>query len=243
MRFKQLYSSSSGNLYTVTASNGERLLIECGVVWPKIQKALNYNLDGIVGCLVSHDHKDHCKAIEDVMRAGIDVYASMGTLEACGVLDNRRTNILDADQGSYVGGSEFLVYSYAVNHDATEPLMFVIRHGNIRCNDLKFMLFATDTSHIKQRFTSPFSIIAIECSYDKDVLAKRVKEKDINEVLAKRLLTSHMERSEAMRYIEKFCALTKCQEIHLLHMSGDNLNKRQTRKEFEERFLIDTKIV
>ena len=82
MQFKQHYSGSSGNLYEVIANNGKRLLIECGVTWPKIQKALNYDLKHIVACFVTHGHKDHSKALKDVRLAGIEIYASAETFKS-----------------------------------------------------------------------------------------------------------------------------------------------------------------
>jgi hypothetical protein len=62
----------------------------------------------------------------------------------------------------------------------------------------------------------------------------------INETLANRLLASHLEKSEAMKYIEQFCNIKKCVELHLLHLSADNLDKEKTRKEFESKFHITT---
>jgi len=56
MKFIQHYSGSSGNLYEVVSNNGKRLLIEAGVVWAKVQKALRYDLKSISGCLLSHEH-------------------------------------------------------------------------------------------------------------------------------------------------------------------------------------------
>ena len=38
-------SSSTRNLYCITAANGQRLLVECGVTWAKLQKALNYKAE------------------------------------------------------------------------------------------------------------------------------------------------------------------------------------------------------
>ncbi|MDO8302889.1 MAG: MBL fold metallo-hydrolase, partial [Sedimentisphaerales bacterium] len=75
MQAKQHYSSSAGNLYEITAANGKRLIIDPGVKWPKIQKALGYNLPGIEAAFVSHCHKDHAAAVKDAIKAGIDVYA------------------------------------------------------------------------------------------------------------------------------------------------------------------------
>ena len=43
--------------------------------WKLILEALEYNLEGIEGCCVTHEDKDHCKAVEYVMSAGIDVYS------------------------------------------------------------------------------------------------------------------------------------------------------------------------
>ena len=56
MQFDSFYSSSSGNLYVVTATTGERLLIECGVPWRKILPCIEYNLGDVRACLISHAH-------------------------------------------------------------------------------------------------------------------------------------------------------------------------------------------
>ncbi len=232
MIFTQLYSSSAGNLYIITASNGKRLMIECGVVWSKLQKALNYDLKDIVGCLVSHEHLDHSKAIREVMQAGIDVFASAGTFGTQWTSGRRAKVIKDFDVIEL--SDTFKVRAFATNHDAAEPLGFIIK-----CDD-EYLLFATDTRSITQRFPWPFSIIALGVSYDKDILQKRVDAGTINKEVAKRLLTSHMERREAMRYLDEFVNLSKCQQIHLLHMSGDNTNKERVRTEFEKRFFIET---
>lgn len=221
-------------MYMVTANSGKRLMVECGVTWAKLQKALGYDFNGIVGCLVTHEHQDHSKAIKDVRQSGIEVYASVGTFEAVGIT-GRRVNAVSDKTLLRLG--DFQIYCFDVNHDAAEPLGFIIRADN------EFLLFATDTSYITQQFKYPFSIIAIECSYDKDILQHRVDTKDIKESLAERLLTSHMEKSNTMRYLAEFCDLSKCRELHLLHMSGDNLDKTRTKKDFENRFFIETRLV
>ena len=65
----------------------------------------------------------------------------------------------------------------------------------------------------------------------------------IEETLAKRLLTSHFEQANAMRYIEEFCDISKCRELHLLHLSQENIDKEQARKEFADKFLIKVETV
>lgn len=234
MQFQQLYSSSAGNLYVVTASSGKRLLLECGVRWSQIQKALSYDLTGIVGCLVSHEHSDHCKAIHEVMAAGIDCYMSLGTRRALNLNSHRRAKAFAGYQTVYsVGHGTFKFEAYAAHHDAEDPCYYIVQA------DGEAMLFAPDTSHITQWFRTPFSIIAIEVSYDKDILQARVDAGTINETLAKRLLTSHQEKSVAMRYLAEFCDLSRCRQIHLLHLSKDNIDAEMVRKEFEREFAME----
>ncbi len=235
MKFKQHFSSSSGNLYTITAPNGERLLIECGLPWGKLKDALNYDLGGIVGCLLTHNHMDHSKAVAGVMVAGIDVYASAGTFEAVGVNGERRAKRIPVRTLTEIGG--FHVTAYPAHHDAVEPLLFTIGY------DGEYMLFATDTSHLTQQFDTPFKIIAIECAFDKIILQDRVDTGDINESLAIRLQTSHMEKQNCIKYLSECCHLGQCQQIHLLHMSGDNIDKEQTRMDVQKRFFIETVVV
>ncbi len=235
MKFQQLHSGSRANLYTLTAPNNERLLIECGLPWGKLKESLGYDLGGIVGCLLTHNHLDHSKAVAGVMKAGIDVYASAGTFEAVGVNGERRAKRIAVRTMTEIGG--FQVFAYPAHHDAVEPLLFIVGY------DGDYLLFATDTSHITQRFDLAFKIIAIECSYDKDILQERVDTHDINEEVAKRLLTSHMEKQNCIDYLSGCCDLSQCQQIHLLHMSGDNLDKIQARNDIEKRFFIETVIV
>lgn len=235
MTFDQIYSSSRANLYTVTAANGRRLLLECGVSWPAILFALDYELDNIDACLLTHEHADHSKAVKEVMRAGIDVYASEGTFEALGVRNDRRA-LSVMDYVAFSIGYSFQVIPFHIEHDAKDPLGYVIYEKDTK----ECLLFVPDSGLIKQRFALEFSIIALECSFDIKILQERVDTQDINESLAKRLLNSHAEKQTTMNYLSEFCDLSKCRQIHLLHMSGDNIDKQATKKEFEKRFFIET---
>ena len=46
-------SGSSGNSYAIKCGK-EVLLIELGIAWKDILKGLNYKIDDVAGCLVSH---------------------------------------------------------------------------------------------------------------------------------------------------------------------------------------------
>lgn len=49
-------TGSVGNSYILDV-NGEKLILELGVRWKDILKALDFNLEGVSGVLVSHAHR------------------------------------------------------------------------------------------------------------------------------------------------------------------------------------------
>lgn len=50
---KTIGSGSSGNAYILQCNN-ETLLIELGMSWSEILKGLNYKINDVAGCIVSH---------------------------------------------------------------------------------------------------------------------------------------------------------------------------------------------
>lgn len=236
MRFTQFYSGSSANLYVVTGSEA-RLIIDPGVSWKRIQAALKYDLRGIHGCLMTHEHGDHSSGLKSVIQAGITSYSSPLSFAAAGVPVGRRVRPVEPGITFRVPG--FTVYPFRTWHDAKEPLGFVI----VEDATGERLLFATDTSHLTQRFSFPFDIVALEVSYDQNVLRARVETEDIDEALAKRLLGSHMERQTAMRYLRQYVDLSRCRQLHLLHLSRDNIDAGRVRQEFENELFIETRTV
>jgi len=233
MRFIQHYSSSKGNLYEIVASNNKRLLLDPGVTWKKIQKALNFDLSNIEGVLVSQAHKDHFCEPYKLLQNGFDLYASKETFEANDLLGDRKCHVVTSQERFKIGKT-FQVFPFVLEHDCDGTMGYII-HA-----DKEDMLFVMETMYVGYRFGNAFSIIAIEVNFDEEVLETKVHEGVINEELAKRIRKNHQSKQAAMEYIDKFCDISKCREIHLLHMSGENINKEKTCKEFEERFFVNT---
>jgi len=240
MKFISHYSSSKGNAYEVVADSGGRLLVECGVPWAKMEKALGFRLYGIEGCLLSHSHADHCRAAKDLTKNVINVYASHETLDAIGITD-WHANILDCievgDETRYQIRhlDSFDVLPFGVQHDV--PCLGFVIHE--RATD-EYLLFATDFFCLEQKFPYPFSIVALACSYDTDILQRLVDNQAIDETLAKRLLFSHPSKQWLMDYLLYYVNRSKCREIYLLHCSAGNLDAEAARLEIETEFMIDT---
>ncbi len=211
IEFTPFASGSRGNCYRVT-DGSTPLLLECGIPYKEIQKAFNFRVSEIAGCLVSHEHQDHAKAIKDIMKAGIDCYMSRGTAEALG-LSGHRVHIIKAKQQFRIG--TWTILPFETQHDAAEPLGFLLAN-----RDGDKMLYATDTYYIRYRFQG-LTHIAVECNYSLDILRANVEAGMVEPALKNRILKSHF----SLENVKKFLLandLSKVQEIWLLHLSDGN---------------------
>lgn len=205
MKFEALASSSSGNAYIVS-DRDTRILLECGVPHKKLQKLSGFSLSEFKACLVSHEHKDHAKSVEDLINRGMDVYMSPGTSEALGYTD--LVKLIEHMEQFTIGS--FDIVPFTTFHDAKEPLGFLIKSRV----DGDILAFATDTVNLRYQFPG-LNILAIEANYDKAILAKCEK---LPEKVRHRIENSHMEIDTLCDYLRSL-DLSVCREIHLLHLS------------------------
>lgn len=226
MDLKIIGSSSKGNAY-ILENNQEALLIECGVNFYDIKRALEFNLRNVVGCLVTHEHGDHAKSMKDVISAGISVYASAGTINAMGVAESHRAIKVKSGDVFAMGG--FKVKAFDVKHDVTEPLGFVINHeetGNI--------LFLTDSYYCEYNFDQVgLHNIIIEANYCKNILDQRVRDGANPQFLRDRVITSHMSLATCKQMLSAN-DLSQVNNIVLIHLSDGNSDAKRFKKEVEE---------
>ena len=200
------------------ASNGEILMVECGVSINEVKKALNFDFSGVVGCLISHEHQDHAKQAEKCLESGIDCYMSKGTAESLGISDTRRVHLM-GELTPYKIGS-FSVHGFKTEHDATEPFGFLIHHP-----EMGMVLFATDTSFLEYVFQGLNNIL-IECNYRKDILEANVRAGKLPERVRNRTLRSHCSFDTCKAILEAN-DLTAVNNIVLIHLSDGNSNARE----------------
>lgn len=204
MKFESLASSSHGNAYIVSDSD-TRILIECGVSHKQLQKLAGFSLSDIKACLVSHEHKDHAKCVDELIKRGMEVYMSCGTAQA---LENESVTLIEHMEQFNVGS--FDIVPFTTFHDAAEPLGFLIKSRI----DGDVLAFATDTVNLRYKFPG-LNILAIEANYDRKILdrCERLPEK-----VRHRITNSHMEIETLCDYLRSL-DLSECREIHLLHLS------------------------
>lgn len=218
-----LASGSRGNCYHIT-DGSTPLLLECGIGWKEIQRGLNFRTSQLAGCLISHEHQDHCKAVRDMMKAGIDCYMSQGTAEALG-LSGHRVHIIQSRRQFQLG--TWTVLPFETQHDAAEPLGFLLAN---QAGDK--LLYATDTYYIRYRFRG-LTHIAVECNYSMDIVRANIEAGLVEPALKKRILKSHFSLENVKEFL-KANDLSKVQEIWLLHLSNDNSDSERFKREIQE---------
>lgn len=204
MKFQSLASSSHGNAYIVSDSD-TNILLECGVAHKTLQKLAGFSLSEFAACLVSHEHKDHAKSVDALIKDGMEVYMSQGTAEA---LETDAVKLIEDMEQFNVGS--FDIVPFATFHDAAEPLGFLIKSRA----DGDVLAFATDTVNLRYKFPG-LNILAIEANYDKAILERcdRMPDK-----VKHRITNSHMEIDTLCDYLRTL-DLSQLREIHLLHLS------------------------
>ncbi|MBQ2241489.1 MAG: MBL fold metallo-hydrolase [Clostridia bacterium] len=204
MKFESLASSSHGNAYIVSDSD-TRILLECGVSHKQLQKLAGFSLSDIKACLVSHEHKDHARCVDELIKRGMEVYMSYGTARA---LENESATLIENMEQFNVGSLD--IVPFTTFHDAAEPLGFLIKSRI----DGDVLAFATDTVNLRYKFPG-LNILAIEANYDRKILDRCEK---LPEKVRHRITNSHMEIETLCDYLRSL-DLSECREIHLLHLS------------------------
>lgn len=207
---KVLGSSSKGNCYLIQTKDST-LILECGISFKEILKGLNFNLKNVVGCLVTHEHKDHSKSVKDMCKNGINVYMTNGTKIGCNI-GNHRINTIALNQQFEVG--KFKIIPFSIIHDVNEPCGFLIYHKSFGK-----LLFITDTGYIPVTFNG-INHLLIEDNYLNSVMEENLENKSLNSYLARRIKKTHLEHSQSMKFIKQNSM--DLMNVMLIHLSDAN---------------------
>lgn len=228
MQLKVIGTGSAGNAYLLTMTGGKSILLDAGVSYRRILGAVGTAWAKLQGVLVSHEHGDHCAAVGDLTARGMTIYASAGT---AGALCNRiadKWGIVPVKHGQPFYTSGATVTPFNVQHDAAEPLGFVVQD----CDTGERLAYATDTYYLRYKLPG-IHYFAIECNYCDDALT------ETDPAIRRRLLESHM----SLERLKKLLAandLTQCRQIVLVHLSDARSDEARMVREINEQTGIPT---
>lgn len=227
-KIEVLGSGSDGNCYLLTAA-GEVLILEAGISFKEILKALKFKTSNVKGCLISHHHGDHTKAFREVLRRGVPVACPGEVISKYKPFSLYNIHIMSRDKIK-LGG--FTILPFDCNHVNGDGSPCECKGYLIQHKAMGTLLFATDTYYLKQKF-SGVNHIFIECNYSEKYLEDNQKDK--------RTIKSHMSLETLKKTLETW-NLEKTKDITLIHLSKDNADSKGFRKEIEELTGIKTYI-
>lgn len=228
MRFVPLASSSRGNAYLLQAEGAAPLLLEAGLPIARLREKLRehrVSLSDLAGCLVSHEHQDHAKATNDLLRAGVDIWMSEATAILLGSIGHHRLHTIKNE--AFTIENRWICLSFELEHDAADPKGFLI------ANVQEILLFIPDTSYIKNRFQK-VTMIAVECNNIAEIMSRNIQEGNIPAIVGKRVRRNHMSLKNLIQML-RANDLSRCREIWLLHLSNGNSDERRMIKEIQEK--------
>lgn len=223
MQLKVIGSGSSGNSY-ILENETEALIIEAGLPFLEVKKALDFNVMKIAGVIVSHEHLDHAQYIKQYMRAGISVYTAFETQTALEVITGERTTAIPPLKKCQIG--KFTITPFNVPHDTDiECYGYLIEH-----EEMGKLLFMTDLEYCRYNFSKQgINHILIESNYSMDLV-------DRDEPNYEHRLRGHMSIDTALKFISTNDnpMLLNVVLIHLSDKSGNPaLFTEETKKTIE----------
>lgn len=224
MTLTVLDSGSRANGY-VLHDDREALVLECGCTYSKCLEAIGFDRRKIVGALVTHEHGDHCRHIEQYLEAAIPTLTSKGTAENWAYKRPLRPIVAECFKTYELGG--FKVMAFDTQHDSAEPIGFLIQHDAIGV-----LLFATDTYYLKYRFDD-LTQVMIECNYDKGILEKNVESGLVKPFVKDRIKKSHMSLETTILTL-KANDISMVNNVVLLHLSSNNSDSDMFKERVEQ---------
>ena len=175
MRFAVLGSGSGGNA-AVVECGGLRLMIDAGLSAKQLSLRLQQvgidpaSLDGI---LLTHEHGDHVRGLKVFLKQNpVPVFTTPATARVVreGGIEGGTWKFFEAGQVFAIGG--IAVETFAIQHDAVDPVGFVVGHDTRRLGFLSDAGFVTRSMTERLRGLDG---IFVEANYDEGLLEADTK--------------------------------------------------------------------
>ena len=205
MKIKVLRTGSNGNCYLLSV-DAETLILDCGISIAEIKKGLDFDIKRVVGCLVTHCHKDHSESKERLKKMGVNIFAPY----ELGELDTAHT----------VYGS-FDITAFRLPHDDTKNFGFLIKVKGQK------ILYLTDFEYCKYKFTKKrINHILVECNYQDELVNRDLPNYEHK-------IRGHCSLKTCKEFIE-VNTTNSLRSVLLLHMGHESCNAKECVEEVKK---------
>lgn len=209
--------NSAGNCYLLQGKS-ECLILECGVKVQEIKKVLFFDLRKVVGCLVTHQHKDHIGYLKGFLESNIPIYTNDETVETVEVVYGELLHGVPDRKPFYLGG--FRITPFYVPHDGIPCYAYKIFH-----EEMGSLLFLTDLEYCKYRFQN-ISQILVEANYSKEII-------EAEHTNYEHVVKGHMELQTTLDFLRANDS-PDLRNVVLLHLSDSNSDEKIFAKRAKE---------
>ncbi|MBK1882000.1 MBL fold metallo-hydrolase [Luteolibacter pohnpeiensis] len=175
MRFAVLGSGSGGNAAIIECGD-LRLMVDAGLSAKQLStriRLLGLEPSQLDGILLTHEHGDHVRGLRVFLKQfQVPVYATPATARVV-----KETGIAGGTWKLFEAGNPFaigdaVIESFAIQHDAVDPVGFVIGHRERRLGLLSDAGFVTRSMSAQLK---GLNSLFVEANYDDDLLEADTK--------------------------------------------------------------------
>jgi phosphoribosyl 1,2-cyclic phosphodiesterase len=213
-----LGSGSNGNAFVIHSPDGA-ILVDAGFSRKEILRRMDETgviPETICGVLITHEHDDHvrgCRLLCSELR--IPAIVSYRTADYLRKLNKLPDKVMEFSPGSNFVFAGFNISPFAVQHDAVEPVGFLIR----KCG--RAIALATDLGIINtlaQQRLFDCDILVLESNYDRDMLYQSERQLYLKRRIMGR--NGHLDNNDACSKLPELLS-PRTAALFLVHVSSE----------------------
>ena len=236
----QILGSSSGGNCALLQTGQTKVLVDVGFSAKRIGFLLGSvgeSLDAIDAVFLTHEHSDHAQGIRGLAkRADLPVFANRDTADAVQAKATKPVNWKVFQTGTDFAFRDLKVRSFALPHDAYDPVGFTFNWGEE--GDLftppRSLAWVTDLGyvpeHVKEHIRHVQTLV-IEANYDEELL-ERDERRPWSTKQRIRGRHGHLSNNAAFDLVAELSPKSRLEKVYLAHLSKDCNNAHLVRDKF-----------